>query len=117
MKLLMTALKGQHKATKCITQSTPNTQAAKSLTHSSGMSVIKADHWKNILRHSLIYLTTTRFDIPRGQTANYVYIVYHKGLKDYCVSVTHYMMVSWSVCSNHNSTGQYSLSCGETPCK
>jgi hypothetical protein len=79
--VIMTALKSKHTATKCIKHHTvtPTVHAAKSLSHSSGMSVIKADHVKNILSYSLIYLTT-RFNIPRDQTANHVYIVNHKGL-------------------------------------
>jgi hypothetical protein len=53
----MTALKGKHTATKCIKHHTVTltAHAATSLSHLSGMSVIKADHWKNILNYSLIY--------------------------------------------------------------
>jgi hypothetical protein len=74
----ITALKGKHRATKCIKHHTVTTtaHAAESLSHSPGMSVIKADHQKNILSYSLIQC----FDIPRDQTAYYVYSVYHKGL-------------------------------------
>jgi hypothetical protein len=54
--VIMTALKGKHKATKCMKHHTVTltAPAAKSLSHSSGMSVIKPDHWKNILSFSLI---------------------------------------------------------------
>ena len=54
--VIMTALKGKHKATKCMKHHTvtPTAPAAKSFSHSSGMSVTKADHWKNILTYSLI---------------------------------------------------------------
>jgi len=40
------------------------------------MSVIKADHWKNILSYSLIYLTTTHFDIPTETKQQIMYILY-----------------------------------------
>ena len=40
------------------------------------MSVIKADHCKNILGYSLLYLTTTNFDIPTETKQQIMYILY-----------------------------------------